>query len=230
MRKNSKIDLIAVEKERQSKLALENEIARRSLMKEFAVRKWLGKAEFLLITSISLEQDGAYGLFKVTEDGVFFDELSDRVVLSSHDMTRRRLINASAPKLRFPCAPTDLIAFLQTPMALEHFRADDEFVHGLLGPAGSMAAPQAAGRGQSLLSNNAKKGAEAKKANSPQQAAKLKVHRQWLDWQEGRCIYPSAARFASAMVTLHPALKNTKVIERWATQWLKDLKERRRRK
>lgn len=72
------------------------------------------------------------------------------------------------------------------------------------------------------------KGARAKLATDPKQAAKAEAFKLWQDWQVGKTRYKSGAAFARHVVETFRAIESTKAVERWVTQWRKDAKTQNR--
>lgn len=68
----------------------------------------------------------------------------------------------------------------------------------------------------------AKKGAAARLATDPKQAAKAEIKLLWSQWQDGRASFKSGAAFAFHAVNQFPDIESVKVVERWATAWLKE--------
>jgi hypothetical protein len=68
------------------------------------------------------------------------------------------------------------------------------------------------------------KGARAKLAADPKQAAKAEAFKLWQDWQAGKTRHKSGAAFARHVVKAIRVIENTKTVERWVTQWSKHAK------
>ena len=78
--------------------------------------------------------------------------------------------------------------------------------------------------------------AHAKHSKDPKQQAKKEIKEEYLEWQampekERNAKYRSAAKFASVMRDTHtdkksglPYFDSPRVIERWCTEWKKELK------
>lgn len=74
---------------------------------------------------------------------------------------------------------------------------------------------------------NAQKAAQARHQNSPQGKAKQQVKEMWLIWQEKPNQYQNATAFAEHMLEKFPdSLTNPKTIQKWQTDWKKELKNR----
>ena len=87
-----------------------------------------------------------------------------------------------------------------------------------------------------LKKYNAKTGAIVKRSKDPKQRAKEEIKEEYLEWQampekERNAKYRSAAKFASVMRDTQTDIKSglpyfdsPRVIERWCTEWKKELK------
>ena len=65
------------------------------------------------------------------------------------------------------------------------------------------------------------RGAAAKLARDPVQAAKLEAFKLWKDWQTGKTLHRSGAAFDRYVVDSLPTIKATKTVERWRSKWAK---------
>jgi len=70
--------------------------------------------------------------------------------------------------------------------------------------------------------SQARRGAKAKLANDPKQAAKSIVKECWGEWQRKPSSYKGKSAFAKDMMTKFEALDNQAVITRWCGQWEKE--------
>lgn len=66
-----------------------------------------------------------------------------------------------------------------------------------------------------------KRGAAAKLAKDPKQAAKKEAFEMWKAWHAGRARYKSGAAFARHVVDVLP-LESSKQVERWVTKWRRE--------
>lgn len=66
------------------------------------------------------------------------------------------------------------------------------------------------------------RGAKAKLARDPKQAAKAQALKLWQDWKAGRTRYKSGAAFARFVTETLSAIESEKTVERWVTAWRKE--------
>lgn len=81
---------------------------------------------------------------------------------------------------------------------------------------------KARGMAKQMRTDQARAAAMAKLANDPVQAIKPIAHQLWLDWQSGKTVHKSAAAFYRYVVSQHPKITETKTVERWCKEWLKN--------
>jgi len=75
------------------------------------------------------------------------------------------------------------------------------------------------GHEKAVLRAISKKGASAKYANDPKQAAKEIVKQQWKTWQSNPDDYKDKTDFARDMQAQFPILKSIVTITRWCVGW-----------
>lgn len=69
------------------------------------------------------------------------------------------------------------------------------------------------------------RGAQAKLAKDPKQAAKVQAFQMWQEWRSGRVIHKSGAAFARHVVS-KTEIENPDSVERWLRQWRRENKGR----
>jgi hypothetical protein len=79
---------------------------------------------------------------------------------------------------------------------------------------------------RSVRAQVAKRGAAARLANSPVQAAKYEAFPHWEDWQSGKTVHKSGAAFHRYIVKMFPVITDTKTVERWCKRWREESKKR----
>jgi hypothetical protein len=70
-----------------------------------------------------------------------------------------------------------------------------------------------------VISEIARKGADARLANDPKQAAKETAKDMWRSWQSGKSRHKSGAAFARHVVDTLKVIDSTKTVERWMQEW-----------
>lgn len=81
-----------------------------------------------------------------------------------------------------------------------------------------------------LESKHRRQGAASKMARDPVQAAKGDAFKLWQDWRAQRARFENGADFARHVVVTFPAIKSTKTVERWVTNWRKEADAKRKKK